>query len=164
MPAPKPSYQPSATAVTSKTACYNGNVFSILADSKGTGGVYAMYEVLARQGLEPPPHTHTREDEIFLVLEGEATIKSGNTVYEAKPGDHVLQSRNELHSFKIKTPTLRVIIMVKPGGLEKAFQTRGKPETSLELPPPPAPPTPEQIAATVKFFADNYGLFYAPPQ
>jgi quercetin dioxygenase-like cupin family protein len=143
---------------------YNGNVFSFLADSRATSGSYAMYEVTIRQGLEPPPHTHTREDEIFLILEGEATFKSGNVTDEGKPGDHIFQPRNELHSFKIKTPTLHAIIMVTPGGLEKAFQARGKPVTSLELPPVPAPPTPEQIAATFKFFADNYGVIYAPRQ
>jgi quercetin dioxygenase-like cupin family protein len=144
---------------------YNGTVFSFLADSKATGGNYAMYEVVVRQGLEPPPHTHTREDEIFYLLEGEATFKSGQVVTEAKAGDHVFQPRNNLHWFKAKTPTLRGIIIVTPGGLENAFKTRGTHATSLELPPPPAaPPTPEQIAATIKFFAENYGVIYAPPQ
>jgi quercetin dioxygenase-like cupin family protein len=143
---------------------YNGAVFSFLADSKSTGGGYAMYEVLVHQGLEPPPHTHTREDEIFYILEGEATFQSGKLVTEAKAGDHVFQPRNELHWFKAKTPTLHGIIIVTPGGLERAFQTRGKPVTSLELPEPPAPPTPAQIEATVKFFAENYGVIYAPPQ
>jgi quercetin dioxygenase-like cupin family protein len=143
---------------------YNGTVFSFLADSKATGGHYAMYEVLVRQGLEPPPHTHTREDEIFYILEGEATFQSGKIVTEAKLGDHVFQPRNELHWFKAKTPTLRGIIIVTPGGLENAFKTRGTPASSLEPPAPPAPPTPAQIEATVKFFAENYGLIYAPPQ
>jgi quercetin dioxygenase-like cupin family protein len=143
---------------------YNGTVFSFLADSKSTGGGYAMYEVLLRQGLEPPPHTHTREDEIFYILEGEATFKSGSVMTEAKAGDHVFQPCNQLHWFKAKTPTLRGIIIVTPGGLENAFMTRGKPATSLELPEPPAPPTPEQIAASAKFFAENYGVIYAPPQ
>jgi quercetin dioxygenase-like cupin family protein len=143
---------------------YNGTVFSFLADSKATGGLYAMYEAFIRQGLEPPPHTHTREDEIFYILEGEATFQSGDVMTEAKPGDHVFQPRNQLHWFKAKTPTLRGIIMVTPGGLENAFKIRGKPATSLELPAPPAPPTPDQIAATVKFFAEQYGVIYAAPK
>ena len=144
---------------------YNGAVFSFLADSKATGGSYAMWEVFIRQGLEPPPHTHSREDEIFYVLEGEATVFSGSFSTDAKAGDHIFQPRNQLHGFKLKTPTARVLLMVTPGGLENAFKARGTPATSLELPPPPAaPPTAEQIAATVKFFAEQYGLVYAPPQ
>jgi quercetin dioxygenase-like cupin family protein len=149
---------------TSNSVYFNGAVFSFLADSKATGGGYAMYEVYVRQGLEPPPHTHTREDEIFYILEGEATFQSGNVVTETRAGDHVFQPRNELHWFKLKTPTLRGIIMVTPGGLENAFRTRGTPVTSLELPPPPAPPTPAQLEASAKFFAENYGLIYAPPK
>jgi quercetin dioxygenase-like cupin family protein len=149
---------------TENSVYYNGTVFSFLADSKVTGGLYAMYEVFIRQGLEPPPHTHTREDEIFYILEGEATFFSGDVVTQTKPGDHVFQPRGQLHGFKLKTPTARAIIMVTPGGLENAFKTRGKPATSLELPEPPAPPTPDQIAATIKFFAEQYGLFYAPPK
>ena len=160
--AAKPAF--SSRRAVANSVYYNGALFSFLADSSQTGGGYAMYDVTVRQGLEPPPHTHTREDEIFLILEGEATFKSGDVITEAKPGDHVFQPRNQLHWFKLKTPTLRGIIIVTPGGLEKAFMTRGKPATALELPEPPAPPTPEQIAATVKFFAENYGLFYAPPQ
>lgn len=143
---------------------YNGTVFSFLADSKATGGKYAMYEAFVRQGLEPPPHTHTREDEIFYILEGEATFQSGDVVTQAKPGDHIFQPRGELHWFKVKTSTLRGIIMVTPGGLENAFKTRGIPATSLELPVPPAPPTPAQIEASVKFFAEQYGVIYAVPK
>lgn len=148
----------------SNSVYYNGTVFSFLADSKATGGGYAMYEAFVRQGVEPPPHTHTREDEIFYILEGEATFQSGNVITEARPGDQVFQPRNELHWFKLKTPTLRGIIIITPGGLENAFKTRGTPATSLELPPPPAPPTPAQVEATVKFFAENYGVIYAPPK
>lgn len=118
---------------------------------------------LRASGARATTHAHP-EDEIFYILEGEATFQSGKVVTEAKAGDHIFQPRNELHWFKAKTPTLRGIIIVTPGGLENAFKTRGTHATSLELPPPAAPPTPEQIAATVKFFAENYGVIYAPPQ
>ena len=52
----------------------------------------------------------------------------------------------------------------KEYGLENAFKTRGIPASSLELPAPPAPPTPAQIEASVKFFAEQYGVIYAVPK
>jgi hypothetical protein len=52
---------------------YNGTVFSFLADSKATGGNYAMYEVFVRQGLEPPPHAHPRGRN-FLPLGGRSDL------------------------------------------------------------------------------------------
>jgi hypothetical protein len=64
---------------------YLGNLFTILAGSEDTEGRFALIEMLARKGTEPPRHVHHREDEAFYVLEGEITFYIGDETYVATP-------------------------------------------------------------------------------
>jgi len=50
---------------------YIGHLMSILISSKDTGGAFSLIHGFEVKGLEPPPHTHTREDESFYLLNGE---------------------------------------------------------------------------------------------
>lgn len=50
---------------------YMGHLMSLLVASAQTGSRYALLRATERKGFEPPPHTHTKEDETFLILEGE---------------------------------------------------------------------------------------------
>ena len=141
-----------------------GNVFSILADKKSTGGAYTLIDAVVKQGREAPPHTHTLEDEIFYMLEGEVEFTSNGIVTLAKPGDQVFQPRNAQHWFKLKTPTARALVMFTPGGLEGLYRQTSTPAKSLELPEnaPPAP-TPAQFEQLIKLAA-NYGVTYGAPK
>ncbi len=141
-----------------------GNVFSILADKKSTGGAYTLIDVIVKQGREAPPHTHTLEDEIFYILEGEVEFTSNGIITLAKPGDQVFQPRNAQHWFKLKTPTARALVMFTPGGLEGLYRQTGAVAKSLELPEnaPPAP-SPTQFEQLMKLAA-SYGVIYALPK
>jgi len=48
-----------------------GDVYRFLATGDETDGRYAMFEAFVLPGGGPPPHTHSREEESFYVLEGE---------------------------------------------------------------------------------------------
>jgi quercetin dioxygenase-like cupin family protein len=143
---------------------FGAHLFSVLADKKATGGAYSLIDATVRQGFEAPPHVHTKEDEIFFILEGEVEFTSGGIVTLAKPGDHVFQPRNVEHWFKLKTPTARALVMFTPGGLEGLYRQLSVPAKTLELPAPPtAAPTPEQIERSLKLGAE-YGVFPAEPK
>jgi hypothetical protein len=45
---------------------YMGNVTTNLAEKKDTGGAFCLVEAISVPGNEPPPHVHSREDELFL--------------------------------------------------------------------------------------------------
>ena len=49
----------------------NGNLTTNLAEKKDTNGAFLLVEAMLAPGTEPPPHVHTREDELFYILEGE---------------------------------------------------------------------------------------------
>lgn len=142
---------------------YASNLFSFLADKKSTGGSYGLMDVTIVQGSEAPPHTHSREDEIFYVLSGEVTFVSGEVVNEAKAGDMVFQPKGVLHSFKVKTPSARMLILFTPGGLEEAYQRLGTAAQTLTTPTRFTPPSPADLGRILGVFAE-YGLSFPPPR
>jgi quercetin dioxygenase-like cupin family protein len=148
--------QPLLTNRTKKNSYwYIGHLMSVLAGSKQTGGRYALLRATERRGLEPPPHTHTREDETFLILKGEVVYTVGGRNYEAKEGDVMFLPRNIQHSFKIRTETLETLILLNPGGLENYFVEMSEPAGDLMLPPmPQGPPDIQRLIET----ASKYGV------
>jgi hypothetical protein len=43
---------------------YMGMLMTSLAESKDTNRAFFLMEAIAAPGTEPPPHVHTREDEL----------------------------------------------------------------------------------------------------
>ncbi|WP_346619839.1 cupin domain-containing protein [Blastococcus montanus] len=62
-----------------------GELMTVLATAEQTGGAFSVLEERLPRGAEPPPHVHHREDESFLVLDGELTVRVGDDVFHARP-------------------------------------------------------------------------------
>ncbi|MGH3145272.1 MAG: cupin domain-containing protein [Rubrobacter sp.] len=131
-----------------------------LAEGKDTDGSFALAEGLVPRGAEPPPHTHTREDEAFYILEGEMSVRVGGKTIEAKSGDLVYLPRGIEHTFEPKTPTVRALFLITPAGLEEAFKHLSETARGLTLPPPPEEPPDVERMVTI-FGA--HGVEFAPP-
>jgi mannose-6-phosphate isomerase-like protein (cupin superfamily) len=126
-------------------------------------GQSSLADILVRPGTEPPLHVHAREDETYLVLEGEMTFQRGLERIAAGPGIAVHLPRGLQHGFAVHSDVARVILLVTPGGLEQGFAKLAVP-TELELPPlPTGPPSNEEAEALVEAFADNGVTFVGPP-
>ncbi len=137
-----------------------GLLQTFFAEGKDTGGRFSLGEGLAPKGTEPPPHTHTREDEAYYILESEVTFRVGGQTIEAKPGDYVWLPRGIEQSFELKTAQARALVVLAPAGLEEAFKQLGEPARSATLPPPPeGPPDLDEIVAVF----NAYGVEFAPP-
>jgi quercetin dioxygenase-like cupin family protein len=103
---------------------YLGCLFTVLADSEETGGLYGLIESLSPKGTEPPRHVHSREDETFYLLEGEITFYIGEETYKAAPGMFVSAPRGVPHSYTFETDVIRMLVLVAPGGFEEFFRPR----------------------------------------
>ena len=113
---------------------YMGMLLTNLAAKQDTNQAFSLLEATLEPGNEPPPHVHSREDELFYVLEGEFDVYVGEEAYQAKTGECVFLPKLKPHAFLIRSPRLRVLILYAPGGLEKAFQRLSSPAQKLELP------------------------------
>ena len=87
-----------------------------------TGGAYILAEQTIPPGLGVPPHVHSREDEVFFVLEGEIEFLAGDRTVIGTAGDIVHAPRNVPHAYKaIGTTPARARFMALPGDIEAMF-------------------------------------------
>lgn len=88
-----------------------------------TGGRFAMLEhTIAPRALAAPMHTHEREDEFSLILEGRVGVQIGDEVTVAGPGDLVRKPRGVPHAFwNAGDEPARLIELISPAGFEAYF-------------------------------------------
>jgi quercetin dioxygenase-like cupin family protein len=91
---------------------------------RDTSGAYAIVEHPLQPGaLAGPPHTHERQDELSIVLEGEVGVQIGDVVYTAGPGTYIRKPRCIPHTFWNATDRpARLIEIITPAGFEGYFR------------------------------------------
>ena len=111
----------------------------------------AVVEEIVPPGVGAPLHRHSREDEIFYVIEGTFRIWRGEEVLDAGPGGVVLLPRDQVHTFKnIGAATGRLLTVIVPAGFERFFEAiveRGLAEGNDD----------QIIALAAEFGLDNLG-------
>jgi quercetin dioxygenase-like cupin family protein len=111
---------------------------------KETGGAFALVELVALPGAEPPPHIHHTTDETYYLLEGELAVLDGECTYTATAGSVVYLPKGTLHAWRnATTQPARALLLITPAGFEGVIPEVGVPGTLSAPPPPPSPPTPE---------------------
>jgi quercetin dioxygenase-like cupin family protein len=128
-----------------------GVTFKIFGEQ--TAGAFAIVEhpVLAKTLI--PPHTHYREDELSLVLDGEFGFKVGDAVFSAGPGSYVFKPRGIPHTWwNAGEETARLVEIIWPAGFEHFFEELGAAFEAAGG----APPEPE----LVKELSDRYHTPY----
>lgn len=117
-----------------------GALLNFKATGEETDGQFWMAEQTSPPGYTSPLHTHTREDEIFVVLDGEMSVRVGEEHHKAVRGAVVFAPRGLPHQFQVEDPDTRFLLMGTPAGFENWFFETGEPAQGLVLPPPPKGP------------------------
>ena len=107
-----------------------------------TAGAYSLTEHLVTAASNPPMHVQTDEDEAFYILDGDVEFEVDGVVAIASPGTFAFVARGAAHTFRVLTPTARMLVICsgKPAdNLEDFFQSMGTPATERALPTPGAP-------------------------
>lgn len=100
-----------------------GETISVKAGPAETAGAYAVVEERSPPGGGSPMHTHTTEDEIFYVLEGQLEFRLGQETWVADPGTVAILPRGIAHSFRnIGSTSSRVLVVITPGHFLKFFE------------------------------------------
>jgi quercetin dioxygenase-like cupin family protein len=116
------------------TKWYMASLTTNLAEKKDTDGAFCLVEATLAKGNEPPPHEHSREDELFYVLEGEFDVYVGEEGFKVEKGECIFLPRLTPHAFAIRSPQIRLLTLFTPAGLEDAFRSASLPAKNLELP------------------------------
>jgi quercetin dioxygenase-like cupin family protein len=139
-----------------------GDVYRFLATGEETDGKYATFEAIVPPGSGPPPHIHSREEESFLVLEGEMTFQLGEERFVAGEGTFLNMPVGSLHCFKNESnKTARLLISLAPAGLEEMFFEAGQRlDDDAETAPPPSQADIEKLLNA----APRYGVEIKVPR
>lgn len=127
-----------------------GSLAEILITADDTGGALSVVEVTEAPGAEAPLHVHHRDDETFVVLDGEVTFEVGGRTVAARAGDTVFAPRRVPHRFTAGPSGCRMLFLLTPGGFEGLVRETSVPAGARTLPPPTHPgPDMELVAAAV---------------
>jgi mannose-6-phosphate isomerase-like protein (cupin superfamily) len=130
-----------------------GALLTFKALGEETGERFWALEGLADHQMAVPLHAHSREDEIWYVLDGEITFTIGDQVQTVGAGAFAYIPRSVPHTFQIRSGTARWFGFGTPAGLDRWFFETGVPAEHLTLPPPPdGPPDVEAIIASLQAY------------
>ncbi|CAA9538232.1 MAG: hypothetical protein AVDCRST_MAG79-1596 [uncultured Thermoleophilia bacterium] len=133
-----------------------GDLYTFLVTGEESGGASFAMEALVPPGGGPPPHTHSREDETFYVLEGACDFRLGDDTVTAGVGDFIHVPRGRVHCFhNAGTEPARLILTFTPAGIEKFFEETLRRAYDRTLDPPEDPAA---VAARYAVAAPRYGL------
>ncbi len=100
-----------------------GEEIDILVNGTMTNGASAVMIQYTKPGGGPPPHSHTREDETFIALEGEFELLTDGQWIKAPVGEIFFAQRGGIHTFhNVGTTPGRMLVFIGPAGLENFFE------------------------------------------
>jgi quercetin dioxygenase-like cupin family protein len=122
-----------------------GTLAIIRVPGEAVDGRFALIEFLFPRNASPPLHTHP-QDESYIVLDGQLTVRAGANRSELDPGDVRVVPTGVAHTFRVDSDTARVLVLSTPAGIERLVRDGSIPATSPTLPPPDTPrPTCERL-------------------
>jgi MFS family permease len=102
-----------------------GAELAVILDAAITGGQLTVIESHSRRGDASPVHVHSRDDEAFLLLDGEMTIWVGQERHLLRPGGIAFLPRNIPHAVRCDTAA-RALVLSTPAGFQEAvFRSAG---------------------------------------
>jgi quercetin dioxygenase-like cupin family protein len=100
MPLPVGSLQPYVRQADEhqRLVYFGGGEFAIILDAAITGGQLTVIEAHGRHGDASPVHVHSRDNEAFLLLDGQLTVWVGDQRHQLRPGGIAFLPRNIPHA------------------------------------------------------------------
>ena len=133
---------------------------TIKALSEETAGRLAAWEELLPHRSSPPLHVHRDDDEAWYVLDGSLTVQVAEATWTAGAGSFVWAPRGLPHTFRVDSPSARLLALAVPGGFDRFVRATGRPAAGATLPPPDGPPDMAALVAA----AQEHGIdILGPP-
>jgi quercetin dioxygenase-like cupin family protein len=101
-----------------------GSLFEMKLEPGDTGGALGMALVCQPAGVATPLHRHTREAEVFYLLDGRVRYEAGGVEYDLTAGS----------TMYLPVGDARVLAIVAPGGLLDLYSAVGVPATERAVP------------------------------
>ena len=119
---------------------YSDSLWESFVPNEATGGKLSVFQATMPEGFSPPRHIHTREDEVFMVVEGQIRFDIDGKTLVAGRGASVFMPRGVPHTFRIQSPAARLLGVMTPGAFEELFRNLSVPAEERTLPEPDTVP------------------------
>lgn len=108
-----------------RLAYTGGAELAVILDGAITGGQLTVFDNHGWRGSGSPVHVHSRDDEAFLLLNGEMTVWVGEERHRLLPGGIAFLPRNISHAVRCDVAS-RMLVLSTPGGFQEiVFRTAG---------------------------------------
>jgi glyoxylate utilization-related uncharacterized protein len=130
-----------------------------MAGTADNDGAFDLSIIKMRRGTEPPPHVHSREDELFYILSGEMRVYAESEVFQLTAGECMFLPRGKAHAFLLTSDEAHWIAFLTPGGFFDAVNKMNAPAERMEVPSDANIETYANVdlTETIKVF-EQYGL------
>ena len=100
-----------------------GGLTSLHLTGRHTGGAALFASSVNDPGVFVPLHTHTREDELYYILEGRLEITLGDRKTVAAAGTSAFLPRGVPHAWRVVgDKSVKFLVTVTPSGMEHMFR------------------------------------------
>lgn len=118
--------------------------FEVLVRSEQSDGRLGLIRNTVPAGFAGPPLHRHAFDEAFYVLEGELTLRLGDDLLTAGPGDVAFAPGGVPHTLANRgNRAARYLLVCTPGGFERYFDRLAAELTGAAVPPEALKPYPE---------------------
>jgi len=137
---------------------FDVGIGALCLSGKDTGGAYCLLDVGLASGMEVPRHTHTREDEVYFVLDGELEVTVGEKTFVLREGDSLLAPRDIPHKLRNSgNVENRYFLVFSPSGFEEFVMATAVPAPQDAV----APTEPPAVAVeNVHQLAASFGILF----
>jgi quercetin dioxygenase-like cupin family protein len=123
-----------------------GSLAVVKLTGEDTDGQFSLVELVAAKGEMPPLHVHHRDDETFLIVEGELSFYLDGQVLRGRPGSIVFAPRGIPHVFRVDSQTARWRVISSPPAFPEFLLEASVPAATLTLPTEAPTITPQQLS------------------
>ncbi len=115
------------------------NLSKVRLDAEHSDGTLDVVESVGRCGEMPPLHVHHREDEYFVMLDGELTVYVPGESRRVSAGEAAFAPKGVPHTYRIESEEARWLAISSPSGFASFVAAVAEPAESETLPPADAP-------------------------
>ena len=114
---------------------FGGTTILVRTSAEDSGGAITVLEESTPM-LDTPLHVHSKEDELFYVIEGEHIFARGHEEFRLGPGEAIFLPRDVPHAQRRVVPGEgRELVVLIPGGFEQFFRDLAQAERDGNLGP-----------------------------
>lgn len=135
---------------TNQARWFFTNLVRVRLDGSESDGTLEIVEGQGLQGEMSPLHVHHREDEYFVVLEGELTLHTPETSRRVGAGEAAHAPRGVPHVYRVESERARWLTISNPAGFGSFVLAASDPAEFEGLPPADREPDFERLGAAAE--------------